>query len=252
MFLDGRSWTVGIHIGTSGWSYDHWNDVLYPAGTPAARRLEYYYRRFGTVELNASFYRWPRDSTFAGWRERLPGGFLLSVKAPRGLTHAKKLYSPEVWVERIIRSWHELRDKRAILLVQLPPAMARDDARLDYFLALLPDWIRVAVEFRHPSWETEDVYALLERHGAAYCIMSGANLPCVLRATAPFVYLRMHGPDTHHLYGGSYSDQDLIWWAHRIREWEGWGKDVFVYFNNDGGGNAVRNADTLRAILGRG
>ncbi len=243
---------MSVFIGTSGWSYDHWNDVLYPAGTPTARRLQYYYERFGTVELNASFYRWPRESTFAGWRERLPSGFLFSVKAPRGLTHAKKLYAPEVWVERITRCWHELGDKRAVLLVQLPPAMQRDDARLDYFLALLPNWIRVAVEFRHPSWEAEEVYSLLERHGTAYCVMSGANLPCVLRATAPFVYVRMHGPDTHHLYGGSYTDGDLRWWADRIREWQGAGKDVFVYFNNDGGGNAVRNADTLRAVLGVG
>jgi uncharacterized protein YecE (DUF72 family) len=80
--------------------------------------------------------------------------------------------------------------------------------------------------------------------------MSGANLPCILRATAPFVYIRMHGPDHQHLYGGSYSDDDLRWWADRIGEWSGVGKDVYVYFNNDGGGNAVRNADTLRWLLG--
>ena len=79
--------------------------------------------------------------------------------------------------------------------------------------------------------------------------MSGAGLPCVLRATAPFVYVRLHGPDPHHLYGGSYSDDDLRWWADRIREWEGSGREVLAYFNNDGGGNAVRNADTLRAFL---
>lgn len=243
---------MGLHIGTSGWSYDHWNDVLYPAGTPAGRRLGYYVQRFDTAELNASFYRWPRDTTFAGWRRRLPDGFLLSVKAPRGLTHGKKLYQPEVWVQRILTCWHELGDRRAVLLVQLPPGLERDDLRLGYFLGLLPDWIRVAVEFRHASWDHHEVYSLLERHGAAYCVMSGAFLPCVLRATAPFVYLRMHGPDHHHLYGGSYSEADLSWWADRIREWQGAGKDVFVYFNNDGGGNAVRNADTLRAILGHG
>ena len=107
-----------------------------------------------------------------------------------------------------------------MLLVQLPPDFARDDARLDYFLAALPDWIRVSVEFRHPSWDDAAVYALLERHGAAYCIMSGAGLPCVLRATAPFVYVRLHGPDREHLYGGSYPDDDLRWWADRIREWQ--------------------------------
>ncbi|MET3951627.1 uncharacterized protein YecE (DUF72 family) [Arthrobacter sp. UYEF36] len=166
------------------------------------------------------------------------------------MTHGKKLYSPEVWIERIARCWHELGEKRAVLLVQLPPGFARDDARLAYFLTALPDWIRVSVEFRHTSWDAPEVYTLLERHGAAYCVMSGAGLPCVLRATAPFVYLRLHGPDWEHLYGGSYSDDELRWWADRIREWQAAGKEVFVYFNNDGGGNAVRNAVALRDLLG--
>jgi uncharacterized protein YecE (DUF72 family) len=108
----------------------------------------------------------------------------------------------------------------------------------------------VAVELRHPSWHDDAVYALLERHGAAYVVMSGANLPCVIRATAPFVYVRLHGPDHDHLYGGSYSDDDLRWWADRVREWHDGGRDVLVYLNNDGGGNAVRNARTLRGLLG--
>lgn len=196
--------------------------------------------------------RWPRETSFASWRRRLPEGFAMSVKAPRGLTHGKRLYGPEVWTARIGRCWHELGDKRAVLLVQLPPQLERDDARLDYFLAALPWWIRVTVEFRHPSWDHPAVYALLERHQAAYCIMSGANLPCILRATAPFVYLRLHGPDHQYLYGGSYSDTDLQWWADRIREWSAAGKDVYAYFNNDGGGNAVRNAGTLRWLLREG
>jgi uncharacterized protein YecE (DUF72 family) len=206
-------------------------------------------RHFGTVELNASFYRWPRTATFASWRRRLPPGFQLSVKAPRGLTHAKRLYAPETWVGRLTECWHELGDRRAVLLVQLPPTQARDDARLDFFLGLLPDWVRVAVEFRHPSWHDEAVYALLERHGAAYCVMSGAGLPCVLRATAPFVYVRLHGPDDAHLYAGSYPDADLRWWADRIGEWARDGRDVYAYFNNDGHGHAVRNAQTLRALI---
>jgi uncharacterized protein YecE (DUF72 family) len=239
-----------IRIGTSGWSYDHWENVLYPAGLPASRRRDYYVAHFDTVELNASFYRWPRPATFAGWRQRLPDGFQMSVKAPRGLTHAKKLYAPEVWAERIGAGWHELGDRRAILLAQLHPGHERDDARLDYFLGSLPSWIRVAVEFRHPSWHVDEVLALLEHHGAGYCVMSGAGLPCLLRATAPFVYLRLHGPDHDHLYGGSYSDADLWWWAERIREWQADGREVFAYFNNDGDGNAVRNAWTLRSALG--
>lgn len=238
---------MAVMIGTSGWSYDHWVDVLYPAGNPG-RRLEYYLREFRTVELNSSFYHWPRNSTFAGWRTKLPAGFGFSAKAPRGLTHAKKLYAPEVWIERIKAGWHELADRRSVLLVQLAPVQQRDDARLDYFLDRMPPWIRVAVEFRHPSWLDDRVFAILERHGAAYTVMSGAGLPCVVRATAPFVYVRWHGPDHWNLYGGSYSDADLRWWADRIGEWRRSGLDVYGYFNNDGGGNAVRNARYLRDL----
>jgi uncharacterized protein YecE (DUF72 family) len=136
-----------------------------------------------------------------------------------------------------------------VLLVQLPPGLALDYDRLAYFLDCAPRGIRLAVEFRNQSWHEEHVFALLERQGAAYCVMSGARLPCVLRATAPFVYLRMHGPDPDHLYGGSYSDDSLRWWADRIDEWRRLERDVFVYFNNDGEGHAVRNARTLKAML---
>ena len=236
---------MAVHIGTSGWSYPHWDHVLYPPSTAPGKRLGVYTSRFATVELNASFYRWPANRTFAGWRRRLPEGFLLSVKASRGLSHAKRLYAPEVWIERISSSWHELGERRGVLLIQLAPGHTRDDARLDYLLARLPPWMRVAVEFRHPSWHDPTVFAMLERHAVAYCVMSGADLPCILRATAPFVYVRMHGPDHRHLYAGSYSEDDLRWWSDRVDEWDRAGQDVFVYFNNDGDGHAVRNAQSL-------
>lgn len=239
-----------IRIGTSGWSYDHWDGVLYPPGLPARERLAVYASAFDTVELNASFYRWPPAARFGGWNRRLPPGFAMSVKAARGLTHAKRLYAPETWVQRMSAGWHELRDRRAALLVQLPPTMQRDDERLRYFLDRVPEWMRVAVELRHPSWEDDAVFRLLENHRAAYCVMSGANLSCILRATTDFVYVRLHGPHHDHLYGGSYSDEDLRWWADRIREWDRSGRDVLAYFNNDGDGNAVRNALTLRSFLG--
>ncbi len=238
-------------IGTSGWSYDHWQPELYRPGLPVGERLACYANSFGTVELNSSFYRWPRPEAFASWRQRLPDGFAMSVKAPRGLTHARKLAEPEAWIERIAAGLRELGSRRAVLLVQLGPGQARDDARLDRFLAAVPAWIRVAVEFRHPSWVHEEVFALLARRGAAYCVMSGAGLPCVLRVTAPFAYVRLHGPDDHRLYGGSYSDESLAWWADRIGEWESQGTEVFAYFNNDGDANAVRNARTLLAMLSR-
>ena len=239
-----------LHIGTSGWSYGHWDGVLYPPGLPPHERLALYVGAFRTAEVNSTFYRWPRAATFAGWRRRLPPGFVLSVKAPRGLTHGKRLYGPEVWLARIAEGLQHLGERRGPLLVQLPPDQGDDPARLAYFLALVPSWLRCAVEFRHPSWHHEGTFALLERHGAAYCVMSGAGLPCVLRATAPFVYVRLHGPDRGHLYAGSYGDADLGWWASRIDEWRGQRRDVFAYFNNDGGGNAVRDALRLRGMVG--
>jgi uncharacterized protein YecE (DUF72 family) len=241
---------VAVHIGTSGWSYAHWTNVLYPEGLPSGDRLDRYARQFSTVELNASYYRWPSDAAFANWRRRLPADFVLTVKAPRGLTHAMRLYGPERWLERIRQGLSHLGSKRGVLLVQLPPSAAVDHPRLAYFLERVPSGVRVCCEFRNPGWLQERTFALLEAHGAAYCVMSGAHLPCVLRVTAAFVYARLHGPDPQHLYAGSYSDDDLRWWADRIREWQGMGVDVFAYFNNDGGGNAVRNALTLKQMVG--
>jgi uncharacterized protein YecE (DUF72 family) len=242
---------TAIYVGTSGWSYSHWEPELYPPGLPVGDRLDRYSAVFSTAELNSSFYRWPRPAAFRGWARRLPAGFQLSVKAPRGLTHGRKLYAPEAWISRISEGWHELGGKRAILLVQLGPGQERDDARLDWFLRAVPGWIRLAVEFRHPSWHCEAIFALLESRGAAYCVMSGAGLPCVLRVTAGFVYVRLHGPDHGHLYAGSYSAADLKWWATRISEWAAAGRHVYVYFNNDGAANAVRNARALKALLGQ-
>ena len=241
---------MAVHIGTSGWSYAHWTNVLYPEGLSAERRLDYYVRQFQTVELNASYYRWPSDSAFASWQRRLQDGFIVTVKAPGALTQVKRLYGPEAWLTRITRGLDGLGSRRGVLLVQLPPSSPFDYPRLAYFLERVPRRFAVCVEFRNPTWLQESIFALLEEHGAAYCVMSGAGLPCVLRATAPFVYVRLHGPDHHHLYSGSYSDDDLRWWADRVWEWRDMGRDVFLYFNNDGSGHAVRNALALKRMVG--
>jgi uncharacterized protein YecE (DUF72 family) len=216
---------------------------------PDRERLEFYAARFNTVELNASFYRWPRDSSFAGWRRRLPPGFRFTVKAPRALSHARRLYEPEYWIGRVRDAVRLLEDRLGVVLVQLPPDQARDDSRLAYFLDRWPRDLRLAIEFRHDSWLDEAVFALLQAHHAAYVVMSGAGLPCVLQATADFAYVRLHGPDDQHLYAGSYPDEAMAWWADRIAEWLAQGRDVYAYFNNDAEANAVRNATTLRAQL---
>jgi uncharacterized protein YecE (DUF72 family) len=238
-----------VRIGTSGWSYDHWRGVLYPPGTASARRLEAYAAQFDTVELNASFYHWPRAGTFAGWRDRVPAGFLFTVKAPRGLTHARRLRDPGEWMPRLAEGMAALGDRAGFLLFQLPATLERDDERLDALLRCVPAGIRAAVELRHPSWNDDAVFALLERHRTAYCVTSGAGMPCVPRATTQDVYLRFHGPDAQHLYVGSYPDAELHWWAARIAGWRKAGLGVVAYFNNDIGGAAVRDAQRLRALV---
>lgn len=237
-------------VGTSGWTYDSWQGLVYPQDVTGPARLAYYAAHLSdTVELNASYYRWPREATFTGWRRRLPDGFRMTVKAPRGLTHAKRLYAPERWLETIGKGLDRLGDRLGVFLVQLPPGMERDDERLDWFLRLVPSHWLVAVEFRHPTWECEEVFGVLERRRAAYVVKSGAGLPCVLRATAPFVYIRLHGPSHEHLYGGCYTNEDMWWWGERTREWLAQGRDVWAYFNNDMDGFAVRNSQMLRAAI---
>ena len=238
---------MSVYIGTSGWTYDHWVDVLYPRGATSLERLDAYARKFWTVEVNNTFYRWPKDEVFSTWHGRLPGGFRVSAKASRGLTQFRKLNDPEPWLERMESGLVRLEEKRGVLLCLLPPHFGIDLDRLDRFLGVVPSQ-RVAVEFRHPQWNVPETFDVLERHNTAYCVTSGAHLPCVLRATADFVFVRLHRPDHDHLYAGSYSEADLHWWADRIADWGD--KDVFAYFNNDGHGHAVRNALRLRELTG--
>lgn len=242
-----------IRIGASGWSYDHWQGILYPDPTPTGKRLRYYIEHgYDTVEINNTFYRWPRPATFQGWRDAVPSEFRYAVKASRGLTQYRKLHEPEEWIERMGIGLDALGDRLGIVLFQLPPHMPINLPRLESFLEKWPARFPAAFEFRHASWHVDATYELLEKRHAAYVVMSGAQLPCVLKATASFVYIRFHGPDNNHLYAGSYSDDDMRWWADRIREWQAQGQDVWAFFNNDGGGNAIRNADTLRRFVGQG
>jgi uncharacterized protein YecE (DUF72 family) len=175
---------------------------------------------------------------------------VFSIKASRGLTQFRELNDPAPWLERMDAGLRRLGDKMGVLVFQLPPHFPYNPERLAQFLRLAPSWPRLAIEFRQPSCHREESYAMLASREVAYCVMSGANLPCVLRATAPFVYVRLHGPDPSHLYGGCYSDDDLRWWADRLREWDAQGRDVYAHFNNDGHAHAVRNAETLRAMIG--
>src|SRR3954465_5222400 len=144
-------------IGTSGWQYRHWRETFYPRGVPQRLWLEYYAARFTTVESNAAFYRLPEAATFASWAERTPDDFVMAVKASRYLTHILRLNEPEEPVKLLVAHARELGPKLGPILLQLPPSMSIDLERLVRTLdAFPPDW-RVAVEFRHDSWFTDDV-----------------------------------------------------------------------------------------------
>ncbi|GAA4603760.1 DUF72 domain-containing protein [Actinoallomurus liliacearum] len=228
-------------IGTSGWQYKHWRDVLYPTGMPQRVWLERYTECFDTVENNNAFYRLPSREVFAGWRERTPPGFVMAVKASRYLTHIKRLKDPEEPVDRLMNAAGGLGDKLGPVLVQLPPTLQVDVERLTRTLRRFPAGVRVAVEPRHPSWWTDEVRELLIRYGAALCWADRLGRPLTpLWRTAGWGYLRFHeGAATP---WPEYGDQALRSWARRLAETWDDGQDVYVYFNNDPGGAAVRDA----------
>ena len=235
-----------IRIGCSGWNYRHWREPVYE-GAPPSRWLELYAQRFDTVEVNATFYRLPTRKAVAGWIARTPDHFMFAVKASRYLTHIKRLRDLGPGLERFLDRIEPLLDspKLGPLLWQLPPTFRRDDDRLAEALARLPG-LRHAIEFRHASWFTDDVYALLRRHAVALVIGDAPNRPFQTHElTADWTFVRFH----HGSRGrrGNYSERELRQWADRIRRWPVDG--AFLYFNNDWEAFAVRNAERLRKLL---
>jgi len=236
------------YIGTSGWVYSHWRDVFYPPKLPQSKWLEFYTGYFSTVELNNSFYRLPSEQAFSNWRATSPEGFRYAVKVSRFITHIKRLKDVAEPIETFLERARHLNEKLGPLLYQLPPNMHRNDERLESFLSLLPKGLRHVIEFRHQSWLDKGVFDRLRRHNIGFCVFDMPGLPCPLLATADFAYIRFHGSTG--LYFSCYSDEELEEWARSI---SGLAKDldaVYIYFNNDAEGFAIKNAQTLAGKLG--
>ncbi len=238
-----------VLIGTSGFLYRHWrNGVFYPPGLPQREELEFFATQFRTVELNSPFYRLPPRTTFVRWKERTPADFRYAVKASRYVTHVRRLEACEEPVRTFLRHARALGKKLGPVLFQLPPSMEVDLARLQAFVRLLPLRGRFAIEVRHSTWLQHAVYKVLERRSLACCTPVGGRLTVNdVIVTAPFAYLRMHagrGRD------GNFTGRQLDTWARRVDALSTSGIDVYVYFNNDWRGYAVRNARTLRQLLG--
>ncbi|MFF3335999.1 DUF72 domain-containing protein [Streptomyces sp. NPDC002888] len=230
-----------LFVGTSGWQYKDWRDVLYPAGTPLRLWLEEYSAHFATVEINNAFYRLPSHETFESWRDRVPGDFVVTVKASRYLTHIKRLRDPEEPVHRLMTHAAGLGDRLGPVLLQLPPTLRADAELLDSCLSHFPSGTRIAVEPRHESWWTPEVRAVLESRGAALCWADVLARPATpLWRTTDWGYVRFHQGRAQSW--PRYGRRSLETWTDRIATAFPRTCDVYTYFNNDPHGAAVADA----------
>lgn len=236
-----------IHIGCSGWSYKHWRGIFYPEGLPQTRWFGRYAEEFDTVEINASFYRLPLESTFDGWREKAPEGFRYALKVNRFITHLKKLVGVESETDRFISLARRLGQTLGPLLYQLPPSLHKDLSRLDRFLSRLPRDIEQVVEFRHTSWYDHETRALLDRHDVGFVAHDLRGLVSPPWATGRTAYVRFHGSGGR--YSGRYSDDKLLQWTDWCLEQASSGRSVWCYFNNDIHGHALDDARTLKSMV---
>ncbi len=235
-----------VRIGTSGWVYPHWRGIFYPQELRQKDWFAHYSRQFDTVEINNTFYRLPTPAVFEKWRAQAPPGFVYSVKANRFLTHVKKLLDPEQPLQAFFEGAINLKETCGPILYQLPPGWAPGIPRFKRFLEALPEGFSHVFEFRDARWLTENVFRLMEQRGVSHCIHDRYGLNVPHRITASPVYIRLHGDPAP---GGDYTTDALDIWAARIRAWRDQSLNVFLYFNNDFGGYAIKNAVSIRKIL---
>ncbi|HHY46991.1 MAG TPA: DUF72 domain-containing protein [Firmicutes bacterium] len=272
---EGKQAQVGIDqvkIGTSGYNYPHWGKgVFYPEGLSSSKWLQYYAEHFDSLELNVTFYRIPEEKTFDGWYRRTPEGFAFSLKGPRLITHLKKLQDVGETVELFFTHAFRLREKLVCVLWQFPPHFEVSLKLLEGFVSILPKEVHHAFEFRDRSWFCREVFEILRAHNMSICLADrpfkvtltksgndairgsdstatqGNDSIIIPSPTADFVYLRRHGLGSR--YSSCYTDEELAADAMNIRQWATSGLQVYVYFNNDARGYAVRNAETLRSMV---
>ena len=233
-----------VLVGTSGWQYRDWRGRFYPKDLPQRKWLPYFSERFPTVEVNNTFYNLPREETFVAWRESSADGFLIGIKASRYITHIRRLRDPADPVELLWSRCRLLGAKLGPVLFQLPPNFAADLDRLEALIGALPKEMRAAVEFRHPSWKADAVNRVLDHAGCALVLADRPGARVDPAVTGEWSYIRFHrgsaaGPD--------YSRDKLRRWSEKIAGLPA--REVYVYFNNDPGGAAVRDARTLTELL---
>jgi len=215
-----------IHAGTSGFAFKEWKGPFYPEKMKSEDMLGFYAGKFPTVEINNTFYRLPKETVLVEWAAQVPDGFTFAIKASQKITHFARL-KPESAdaVTYLLKVTKALGGKLGPILFQLPPNLKNDFDRLTAFVATLPTEARYAIEFRHESWFTDDVYELLRSRDIAMGIIEQEEFASPVVATASWGYARLHRFD--------YDAMRLAEWVGRIRAlpWS----EAFVYFKHDEG-----------------
>lgn len=237
-----------LYIGTSGYSYKEWRGQFYPKGVAQKDWLAFYAKHYNAVEVNATFYRPFAESVYAHWGEVTPANFRFVLKGPQVITHEKALENVNDELSSFVTHTAALGDKLAAMLWQFPASAHVDTLlpKLAAFLPTLPPAIQQVFEFRHISWLTNAVYDLLNQFGAGFVITDITKFSTRQVLTDHVMYLRFHGPNK--LYNSLYTPQQLQVWADTIRPYLG-RKDIYVFFNNTMGGQALQNANELRDML---
>jgi uncharacterized protein YecE (DUF72 family) len=236
-----------VHVGCSGWQYADWKGRFYPPDLAQSHWLEHYSEHFETVEVNSAFYRLPEAVVFERWASATPSDFLFSVKASRYLTHVRRLREPGEPVRRLVRRARALGAKLGPVLLQFPPNLQIDLDALRATLDAFPSGSRVAVEPRHESWHRDQFFDLLREFDASFCLSDRSGRRSPLQRTSDWGYLRLH--EGRASPPPCYGRQALRGWALRLADLWGADDDVFVYFDNDHGGCAVRDAHRFAFAL---
>ena len=231
------------HIGCSGFHYKEWKKVFYPEGLAQTKWFDHYSSKFDTIELNVTFYRFPRLPVLESWYNKSPAHFLFAVKVPRFITHFRKF----IGTEESLRSFYEiikegLKEKIGPILFQLPPDFIYSEEKLQQIIQSLNSSFSNVIEFRHSSWWNEKVYSLLKKHNITFCSISYPKLPDDVITTSDIIYYRFHGVPK--LYYSKYENKDLKKIVDAIQKSSV--KTVFVYFNNTASVAAIENAEIVK------
>lgn len=238
-----------VHIGCSGYNYKEWRGPFYPKKMPQRKWLEYYSNIFDTVEINNTFYRFPRENALNTWKDTVEKNFQFTLKGHRYVTHRKKLREASESVRDFELLAKLLKKNLGCILWQLPPNLHRNDEKLEEFCRTLDPTLKNVLEFRHDSWYDEEVYEILRKNKIIFSSISSPEFPDDLITTGKVGYLRFHGTGKD-WYDHLYSETELQEWHKKIND-SGL-KEIYIYFNNDIHAHAPENARQLREMFGQG